>query len=86
MIYECDILISACGKLRGMQHWKKGTPLSEATQSELRNLLRQVGDEKKVAKMLEVSPTSVMRGAIGFGMRRGTIALIEQGLRRGKAA
>jgi hypothetical protein len=57
--------------------WKNGEPLSAETQVALRDLIQQIGDAAKAAKLLEISATSVMRGALGLGMRRGTILLIE---------
>lgn len=57
--------------------WKTGSPLSQETQERLRELIRNVGDAKRAADMLEISSTSILRGAVGLGMRKGTILLIE---------
>lgn len=52
-------------------NWRKGTPLDETLQEKLRKLVRERG-EKAAAALLEIGQISVLRGAAGAGMRRGT--------------
>lgn len=56
--------------------WKKGSPLEEKIQIQLRTLIRQVGKDKAAA-MLDVGAASVVHAAAGLGVRRGTAFMIE---------
>lgn len=65
--------------------WKKGTPLDDALQAQLKQLIREHG-EKRVAEMLNVSQTAVMRGAAGCGLRQGTMLMLQSRLSAVKQA
>lgn len=58
------------------QTWKRGKPLKEETQARLRAMIGANGEDR-VAEILGISVTAVLRGAANAGLRQGTIRLIE---------
>jgi hypothetical protein len=64
--------------------WKKGKPLPDPLQEKLRALVQERG-EVEVAEQFGIGQSSIVRAAAGLGLRRGTIRVIELGL-KGQAA